>query len=111
MMGKHTQSTGSCLLALILLTVANLGFSQTRFHVSPGGDDANLGTVDSPFATLGRAQQAVRARIEARSGEDIVVILRGGTYYLAQGLTFGPQDSGSETFSVRYVAYPNEVPV
>src|SRR5581483_52284 len=42
---------------------------------SPSGNDANPGTLEKPFVTLQRAQQAVRQK----HGD---VFLRGGTYYL-----------------------------
>ena len=39
------------------------------------------GTKDKPFATLRRAQVAVRAAIRKGLKEDITVLIRGGTYF------------------------------
>ena len=92
------------------------------FFVSPQGDDRWSGTLgepnaertDGPFATLARAQRAVRelkARvylpkgkaIDARyvgttypfgKGKDIVVFLRQGYYTLSAPLIFTPEDGG-----------------
>jgi hypothetical protein len=57
------------------------------YFVSPGGNDANPGTREKPFATLQHAQQATRQK----RGD---VFLRAGTYYLPAPLVFTAQDSG-----------------
>lgn len=48
------------------------------FYVAPDGSDSAAGSIEQPFATLRRAQAAVRART-AGMASDIVVNLRGGT--------------------------------
>jgi hypothetical protein len=73
-------------------------------YVSPSGDDANPGTLKKPFATLQRAQQAVRQR----PGR---VFLRGGTYYLPETLVFTARDSGTKDAPVVYQNYQAEQPV
>jgi len=78
------------------------------FVVAPGGDDSNPGTNQKPFATLGRAKEAVGRRIAAGLESDLTVIIRGGTYKLVEPLVFGPADSGTEKFAVRYTASPGE---
>ncbi|MCX7914761.1 MAG: right-handed parallel beta-helix repeat-containing protein [Verrucomicrobiae bacterium] len=70
------------------------------------GDDNNPGTAEQPFATLRRAQQAVRERIAAGLDRDIKVWIRGGFYPQDEPLTFGPEDSGTEQFSITYAAHP-----
>jgi hypothetical protein len=85
-------------------------------HVAPWGDDAWPGTLDRPFATLERAQHAVRAQT-ARMVADIVVNLRGGTYALAAPLGLSQQagDSGRDGHRVIYQAHgygtPRQEPV
>ena len=74
------------------------------YYVSPSGNDANPGTLKKPFATLQRAQDAVRQK----RGE---VILRGGTYYLSAPLVFAAQDSGTKKAPVVFQNYKNEKPV
>jgi len=93
-------------LALVLLSRAASGF-----HVSPDGDDAGPGTEAQPFATLGRARDAVRQLIARGLEADVRVVVRAGTYYLPDGLTFSPEDSGTREFSVTYAACPGEVPI
>lgn len=78
------------------------------FYVAQDGNDTNAGTKANPFATLQNAQSEVRNRISRGLDRDIVVIVRSGTYYLSEGLTFGPEDSGIEEHSITYMAYPGE---
>jgi hypothetical protein len=74
------------------------------YFVSPAGDDANPGTLKKPFATLQRAQSAVRHK----RGD---VFLRGGTYYLPAPLVFTAEDSGTKKSPVVFQSYKNEKPV
>ncbi len=90
------------LLLGFVLTAA--GALAQPYYVSTSGSDANAGTLEKPFATLERAQEAVR-----KAPGD--VILRGGTYYLARTLVFTARDSGSPAKPVSYQAYPGEQPV
>jgi len=62
------------------------------FFVSPTGADTNPGTVEAPFATPGRCQQAIRgpgARSTARA-----CYLRAGNYAMTASLQLGTQDAG-----------------
>ena len=57
-----------------------------------------------PFASLGRAQQAVRKKPGT-------VFLRGGTYYLPETLVFTSADSGTTNAPTVFQAYRGETPV
>ncbi|MBI5833947.1 MAG: right-handed parallel beta-helix repeat-containing protein [Armatimonadetes bacterium] len=100
------------LLCAGLCAVAALG--QTTFYVAPAGRDAwsgrlpaaNAAGTDGPFATLGRAQQAVRA-----AARPVAVELRGGTYALDAPWTLGPEDSGTAAAPTVWRAYRDERPV
>jgi hypothetical protein len=59
-------------LIIILLTAANLAYSQQTFYVSVNGNDANNGLQQSPFRTIAKALTASSA-----GGE---IIVRAGTY-------------------------------
>ena len=86
---------------------------QGDFYVAAGGNDANPGTMDQPFAGLERARQAVREK-KARSNEPqpIRVLVRAGKYFLSKPLTLTAQDSGySFDAPVTYQAWPGEQPV
>ncbi len=87
------------------------------FYVAQNGNDAwsgklatpNRAKTDGPFATIARAQEAIR-ELKAKEGlkQPIVVYIRKGTYYLSQSLVFTPEDSGTEECPIVYSAYPKE---
>lgn len=81
------------------------------FVVAPDGNDNNPGTLEEPFATVQRAQAAVRSEIAQGLVNNVTVLLRGGEYMLEEPLVFGPADSGTANFIVGYAAYPGEMPV
>ena len=96
--------------------------AQADFYVAPDGNDSWSGTLpspnvnksDGPFATIERAQEAVRllkkevysekkSPIEKRfigsphkygEGKNILVLIRDGYYSLKKPLQFGPDDGG-----------------
>jgi hypothetical protein len=84
-----------------------------NFCVAPGGDDANPGTKELPFATVGRAQRAMAP------GD--TTWLRGGTYRLTEASIMSRDrflaaifllgKSGTKEKPIRYFAYPGERPV
>nr|WP_245694968.1 right-handed parallel beta-helix repeat-containing protein [Streptomyces antibioticus] len=80
--------------------------TPTQLYVAPWGKDSWPGTLDRPFATPARAQQAVRAQAP-RMRSDLVVNLRGGTYDLKAPLRLSAAagDSGRGGHRVIYQAY------
>jgi len=114
-----TRNLTSC---LSLLFYAHL--QATTYYISPTGNDSNSGTVlSSPFASLQKANSVVQP------GD--VVYLRGGTYlpnnshvtYVNASANVVPETaalyavvarlstSGTASAPIRYLNYPNEVPV
>lgn len=91
------------------------------FFVSPQGNDhwsgklaaPNEAGTDGPFATVERAQQAVRElrQKEPQRDRPVVVTLRGGRYFLRAPLRFTPADSGTESSPTIYQAYEGERPI
>ncbi|MBI2421884.1 MAG: right-handed parallel beta-helix repeat-containing protein [Candidatus Hydrogenedentes bacterium] len=81
------------------------------YYVSPNGNDSNPGNDAAPFATLERAQQAVRALVAAGLDHDVEVLLHGGDYLLERALVFDPQDSGTAEHSITWRAVQGEVAV
>ena len=77
------------------------------FYIAPSGNDSNLGTINSPFATIEKAMEAVRNTNQNMSG-DIHVYLRGGFHFLNQSLNFTAADSGMNGRKVIYQSYPGE---
>jgi hypothetical protein len=90
----------ACALVLFSATLC----SAQPYFVSPAGDDTNPGTLEKPFATLQRAQEAARQK----RGD---VFLRGGTYYLPAPIVFTAQDSGTKDAPLVFQNYRNEKPV
>lgn len=94
--------------------------SAADYYVSPSGKDTWTGTLatpnsnntDGPFATIGRAQTAVQAILKNPKGrtKTIQVLVRAGTYYLSQPLSFTSTDSGTANLQVNWANYPNENP-
>jgi hypothetical protein len=87
--------------ALPITASAEQPSTTPQLYVAPWGRDSWPGTLDRPFATPARAQQAARARAPERTS-DLVVNLRGGTYTLKEPLRLSETagDSG-----VIYQAY------
>ena len=93
--------------------------SPSVYYVAVNGSDSwsgklaapNILHINGPFATIARAQQAVRREIDAGLQHDIVVNIRGGYYELDSPLQFTSADSGTREHSVTYVAHSGETPV
>jgi hypothetical protein len=88
------------------------------FFVAPNGNDTWSGTIsapnptntDGPFGTIARAQTAVRGVVSGRTSS-VVVMVRAGTYFLTQPLSFTAADSGKAAVEVFWQNYPGETPV
>ncbi len=85
--------------------------AAAEFYVAADGSDSDPGTAEQPFATIPKAQEAIRGRIAAGLDSDLTVFIGGGTYRITETLTFGPQDSGTNAYAVIYAAKPGEAVV
>lgn len=85
--------------------------ARADFCVAPDGEDTSPGGGTAPFATLARARNAVREKVAAGLSNDILVLIRGGTYQQNDTLMFEPEDSGTEKCSITYAACPGETVV
>jgi hypothetical protein len=95
--------------------------TSADFYVAPapnGRDDwsgrfaePNATFTDGPFATLGRARDAVRGLKQHSARKDLVVRIRGGTYRLQETLVFSLADSAPDGGTITYAAYPHEEPI
>ena len=88
-----------------VLAFCSLHANATQFYVSPSGHDANPGSRQRPFATLLRAQQAVR---EAKVKGPVTVHLRVGIYHLSEPLVLTADDSGTARAPIVYAAATGE---
>lgn len=104
-----------------LLTVANASlYAQgLTLYVASNGSDAWSGKVaepkdnDGPFASIGRARDAIRQWKAAQGGlkEPVTVRIRGGEYSLSETIRFTPEDSGTQQCPISYEAFAGEQPV
>src|SRR5579872_1050780 len=79
-----------------------------EFYVATAGNDSSPGTINRPFATLARAKLAAR-EVVRQAALPVSISVRGGTYYLDETLTFGPEDSGTAAAPITYSAYGDEL--
>jgi len=101
------------LLLLPLLLATGPHARAAEFFVSPTGNDADPGTLDKPFATVQRAQDAV--------GPGDTVQIRGGTYAMKEtqiarreriwAYVTHLDKSGAPGRRITYQAYKDERPV
>jgi|YNPNPStandDraft_1061719.scaffolds.fasta_scaffold12068_2 hypothetical protein len=119
----HPWMTGLVLGVPLAVATGDAGAGGTGradFYVAPQGNDRWSGTratpnrqgTDGPFATLERAREAIRHRQAAgKRRKPWTVMVRGGTYSLAQPFILKPEDSGTAEGPITYTAYPGEKPV
>jgi hypothetical protein len=84
---------------LLAFSCVSLLAEHVLLFVSPRGDDAGRGSIESPFRTLERARDALRNRNPAQA----TVFLRGGTYLLSHSFQLSSQDR-----NVTYKPYQHE---
>ncbi len=97
----------SLLLLLLPATIVVADDSRIQFYVSPAGLDSQSGTSKQPFASIARAQQAVRAARAGGGDQAVTVHLAAGHYSLGQTIVFTPAESGaSPERPVRYLGDP-----
>jgi len=94
----HTRTL--TIVATVLTACVAIGGPQ--FHVAPDGRDANPGTVASPFQTLTRARDAIRALAPVKDGATVVI--HAGTYWLREPFELGAEDGGTAEAPVVYRA-------
>ncbi len=104
--------------ALVFMVEASGLAESARFYVATNGKDTWSGRsadptadgTDGPFATLGRAREAVR-QIKAAGPlptGGVTVVVRGGTYEQAQTFALTAADSGTEQDPVVFRAAADE---
>lgn len=91
--------------------------ARKTFYISPAGNDNWSGTIrtpdkrgtDGPFATLGRAKEAVRALMATgKPAGGVDVVIRGGQYPMTETFTLTSGDSGTKTAPVVWRSAPGE---
>ena len=96
-----------CSLLFSVVSASIASAAPISLFVSPSGSDASGdGSAGAPFASVARAQAAVRAATANATlplQADAVVSVASGAYVWPAPLRFGVADSGSGGFAVRYV--------
>ena len=93
----------------LALALALASSAHAVLWVSPNGDDAGPGSEEQPLRTIARARDLVRT-LNRDMTDDITVFI-AGEHRIDQPLQFGPEDSGTNGFSIIYTAAPGEHPV
>lgn len=98
------------LLSFSFAVVSISASAGNTWYVAPNGSDQNVGTIDSPFATI------MHAQVTAEPGD--TVYIRGGTYHydnsdITTTLATGPRALVNWMYknNIQYLAYPGERPV
>ena len=104
------------LQVFVLLTVclASLNALAVNIYVSPSGNDLAPGTSQRPLATLQKALRVAREmrRLKQLAANDtLYIVLKGGTYPLAEPVFIRPEDSGTATSPTFIMAAPAELPI
>ena len=99
-----------CAVALLFCRMPGVAQPPADLFVAPDGDDSNPGSAGQPLRTIAAARDRIRPRL-AEMERDLVVMVRAGTYYLDQTLSFQPEDSGQNDHSVIYRGDPDDMPV
>lgn len=96
-------------LGVVLSVLFASALEATEFYVAPDGYDGNRGTIDQPFASWLRAQDA------AAPGD--TVLFRGGTYVFDNDSVVSNSEdiilltkNGQPGVPIRYFAFPGEKP-
>ena len=101
------------LVAMLYLASCATDSNEIAFYVSPEGESSNEGTsINSPFATLEQARNAIRdLKKDGGLIKPVTVYLRGGLYLRSAPFVLTSEDSGTEEFPVTYQSYADEKPV
>src|SRR5262245_48655875 len=104
--GAKSRTLFACVMTQAVLCLATSPVCAATYYVAPTGNNSNPGTLEQPFATMARGQQA------AAAGD--TVYFRGGTYRFtsstdANGVALNK--SGSSGRRINYWAYETEIPI
>jgi len=102
------------IMAAFMLSMASLPLSAKTYYMATNGSDSNSGTVNSPFATLAKAQAVMTA------GDTLLI--REGTYVITEDQISSTEESiyktifhftksGTAAKPICFFGYPGERPV
>ena len=108
-----------------VLLLCSAIYGSPDFFIAKNGNDVwsgklpapNSTNTDGPFASVAKAQTALRELIKTNPARPLTVMLREGTYYLPLSstspgtLAFSASDSGTANAPVTWQNYPGETPI
>lgn len=77
--------------------------NKLEIYCSPDGDDANSGSLDSPYKTIAKVVEAI---LEAEDNTDITAYFREGSYYINEGIVLDGESLKNK--KVTFSAYNGE---
>lgn len=83
----------------------------TEIYVAVDGNDQNIGTKDSPLASMKGARDYIRGLSAEQKADGVTVYFRGGEYRWEDVVDFGEQDSGTKGAKIVYRNFPGEKPL
>lgn len=91
------------IIFLMLFLLCNTGSFYAQFYISPNGNDKNAGTESLPFGSInGALDNIARMRKGNRVKRDVDIILKSGTYYLAEPILITPNNwDGNGKLTIR----------
>jgi parallel beta-helix repeat protein len=103
------------LILFLAFLCAGPGARAATFYISPQGDDAwsgrlqtpNAAHTDGPLASLQGSRDRIRKLNSAGAKEPVKVIIAGGLYALSAPFILEPQDSGTADAPITYEAAEN----
>lgn len=115
---KHILTSFLYFITVFSVNVFAGNSSRIVFYVSPSGNDewsgrlpqSNASATDGPFKTLEKARWQVE-QINAQQqmpGEDIEIIIRGGTYMISKTFVLSHNSSGNTGKAIVWKSYPGE---
>jgi hypothetical protein len=82
-----------------------------ELYVATNGLDTNPGSLQRPFATLARARDAARSLVQQQADQNVIILIRGGSYVLSETLALDERDSRVPGRTTTFAAYPGEKPI
>ena len=117
-MREHVRVFLCSLFSMVILWITFSEGKAIEYYVSHSGNDSWSGIIanptddksNGPFATLGRAQEAIRKLREngPLPPDSIIVNMRGGNYSITKTFRLGAEDSGYLHAPVIWRAFPGE---
>lgn len=88
-----------------ILALPVYGSASREYYVNPGarGSDAQSGTVNRPFKTVGRAVQAAAEYLAQNQGATVTICLNDGTYQLTETVEITAADLNGGNLTVKAV--------